>query len=127
MRRFAHATVLAMAISAPALAGVLMNHSPVSVLGAPGGCSSNCAVGAVTSPSGTVGQGAVSSAGQAQGGRRVESYPLNPNLDVKQSGTFAVRGDTEAGHNDTDRGTLSGNFTSIPGKGHCTGSIGACG
>jgi hypothetical protein len=45
MRKFVYAAVFATAISAPALAGALMDHSAVSVLGAPGGCSSSCTVG----------------------------------------------------------------------------------
>ena len=49
MRKFAYAAVFATAISAPALAGALMDHSVVSVLGAPdGGCSQNAPLAALT-------------------------------------------------------------------------------
>src|SRR6188474_625053 len=43
MRKFAYAAVFATAISAPVLAGALMDHSAVSVLGEP--CSSSCLKG----------------------------------------------------------------------------------
>jgi len=49
MRRFASAAVFAVALSAPVVAGALIDHSVASVLGAPGNganCGSgNCSVG----------------------------------------------------------------------------------
>jgi hypothetical protein len=91
MRKFAHA-----AVSAPVLAGGLMDHSVVSVMGAPGSpgpnpgpCSSTCNVGGT-------GNGGVNSGGNAEGGHQVF-----PNLltQTKQSntGTFGGSGSTGSG------------------------------
>jgi hypothetical protein len=112
MRKFAYAAFFATAISAPALAGALMDHSAVSVLGAPGGCSSTC----------TVGGADPANPGRAQGGHFAID---NPPIAGSASGTFAVPGGQTTGHvNQTapTPGTVSGNFNEVPSsKGHCTG------
>ena len=112
MRRFAHSAVLAAAISAPVLAGALMDHSVVSVLGAPGSgakCSSSCSVGGA-------GNGGTSSGGAAEGGY-VNIVHSHGGLDETTSGTLAVGGTT--GRFSTPSGAQSGN--SAKGVGHCTG------
>lgn len=115
MRKFAHAAVLAVAMSAPVLAGALMDHSVVSVLGAPGnGCSSSCSVGGAAYPS------------PAQGGHTTGTGCCGQPLTV--SGTMAVNGTVgpssgqNTGRTVTPTEGLSGNFTNgFPGNGHCTG------
>jgi hypothetical protein len=113
MRSFVHAAVFAVAISAPALAGALMDHSAVSVLGAPGsGCSSSCDVGGAAPGS------------PAQGGHLNNDPTLGSG---SASGTLAVPGGQTTGHiNQTAPdpvATVSGNFNTIPSsKGHCTGA-----
>jgi hypothetical protein len=121
MRRFAHAAVFAVAISAPILAGALMDHSVVSVLGAPGTgpCKSSCNVGGAAYPS------------PAQGGHTTGTGCCGTPLTV--SGTMAVNGTVgpSSGQNTgrtavggTSPATISGNFTNgVPGKGHCTGFL----
>jgi hypothetical protein len=114
MRKFAYAALFATAISAPALAGALMDDSAVSVLGAPGGCSSSC----------TVGGADPDNPGQAQGGHFAVDTPFTAG---SASGTLAVQdGQNTRGHiNQTvpTPGTVSGNFDEIPSsKGHCTGA-----
>lgn len=138
MRKFAHAAVLAVAISAPVLAGGLMDHSVVSVLGAPGigGCSSGCGVGGATNPAtGQPGNGAVNSGGAAQGGHTAGTNPFT-GAPQTQSGTLEVTGvGSGTGRQavgGSNPGTASGNFTGgIPtSKGHCTGQFqvgGVCG
>ena len=117
MRRFAHAAVLAVAISAPVLAGALVDHSVVSVLGKTGGgCSSNCSVGGAAPGS------------SAQGGHRLITTD-NGLASRSSSGTGAVPGGQTTGHStETIRGntvgTASGNFDTVPSsKGHCTGVL----
>jgi hypothetical protein len=130
MRKFAHAAILAVAISAPVLAGGLMDHPVVSVLGAPGsgGCSSGC---------GGAGNGGVNSNGKAQGGHTTFTNQFGS---VTESGTVAVHGPLgpSSGQNTgrtavggSNPGTISGNATAgTPVKGHCTGQFlvgGVCG
>jgi hypothetical protein len=117
MRTFAQAAVLAVAISAPVLTGGLVDPSVVSVLGKSGGCSSNCAVGGA-------GNGGASSNGAAQGGHTKTTQPGMGSASM--SGTAAVGGTTGriAINNPTFAiGSASGNFTTVPGKGHCTGAL----
>ena len=117
MRRFAHAAVLAVAISAPVLTGALMDHSVVSVLGAPGGCSSSCTVGGAAPGS------------PAQGGHRnIMTFGGGAQT---QSGTVAVPfGQQSTGRIATTNssgqivGSHSGNFKK--GTGHCTGLTDGC-
>ena len=126
MRRCVHATVFAVAISAPVLAGGLMDHSVVSVLGKTGSnCSSSCTVGGAAA--GSPGQG---------------GHVVNPNgFSFTESGTIPVvtsgPGYPVVGGTGHDAqvaplrpGTLSGNFNSLPtpsSKGHCTGvAVGFC-
>jgi hypothetical protein len=121
MRRFTHAAVLAVALSAPVLTGALMDHSVVSVLGAPGGCSSSCDVGGATG-----GKGSTSSGGQAEGGHI--NGAINPMTTGSISGTLATGGPTSPGTGHLVvtapvTGTASGNFTTLPGNGHCTGAL----
>src|SRR5690242_8278606 len=123
MRKVVHAAVFAMGISAPALAGVLMDHSVVSVLGEPSGgtgpCSSNCTVGGSIYDGG--GNGEINSGGKAQGGYK--KFTGEP-------GTFTFTGTLPAnggrfgtGHSvDLNGDTISGNFNTFPGTGHCTGA-----
>jgi hypothetical protein len=123
MRKFAHAAVLAVAISAPVLTGALMDHSVVSVLGAPGngGCTSGCGGANPNNP------------GNAQGGHSVSNFGFGPQT---ASGTLAVTGfGSGTGHYTVGGpfpGTASGNFTSglntpPTAKGHCTGQFsGGC-
>jgi hypothetical protein len=124
MRRFAQAAVVAAAISVPVFTGAMMDHSVVSVLGAPGNnngakCSSGCSVGGAA-PGST-----------AQGG-----HITNPNASFGPqtfSGTLAVTGFGSGTGRFTVGGpfpgTASGNFTDglPPAKGHCTGQfVGGC-
>jgi len=114
MRRFASAAVFAVAISAPAVGGAMVDHSVASLLGEP--CSGTCSVGGA-------GQGGQSSGGRAQGGRETD---MRPDLSASVSGTFAVSSGQTTGHETEtagpDSGTLSGNFNTFPSsKGHCTG------
>ena len=115
MRKFACAAVMAAARSAPVLAGALMDHSAVSVLGAPGTgpCSSECFVGGTDG--GTPGRGGHYASPQELDGSTLTG-----------SGTIAVQGGQTAGrvaaidsmgHIVT---AVSGN-ASKPGTGHCTG------
>jgi hypothetical protein len=122
MHKFTHAAVFAVAISAPVLAGALMDHSVVSVLGSPGGgCSSTCNVGGSAPGS------------PAQGGHTKISEPGMGSASM--SGTDAAGGSTGrlALNNPTlPPSSASGNFTSVtagtgPGKGHCTGLFSAAG
>ena len=121
MRRFFHAAVFAVAMSAPVLAGVLIDHSQVSVLGAPRGCSSSCNVGGATG-----GQGSTSSGGRAEGGHI--NGVINPMTTGSISGTLATGGPTSPGTGHLVvtapvTGTASGNFTTLPGNGHCTKAL----
>ena len=113
MHKFAHAAVFAVAISAPVLAGALMDHSVVSVLGSPGtGCSSSCNVGGSAPGS------------PAQGGHTKIS--VSGMGSASMSGTAAAGGSTGriVINNPTfATGSASGNFTTVPGKGHCTGAL----
>jgi hypothetical protein len=115
MRRFAHAAVLAVSMSAPILAGALVDHSVLSVLGAP--CSVNCGVGGAPG-----GMGGRSSDEQAQGGLAVGTNKIPPETAVA-SGTSAVPGGQSTGHvtetTPSGSSTFSGNFTTVP-HGHCT-------
>jgi hypothetical protein len=119
MRKFAYAAVFAAAISTPALAGALIAHSAISVLGAP--CTGDCSVGGAPG-----GNGAVNSDGKAQGGRQtINAGPLGT---VTQSGSGTVQGGQQAGHASITgplvNGSISGNFTdSTNPKGHCTGDF----
>jgi hypothetical protein len=143
MRKFAHAAELAVAISAPVLAGALMDHSVVSVLGAPGnGCSGTCSVGGAPNPA----TGGLPSNGntRTQGGHTTEPNVLGTpqtasgTLALTSSGTgHLTQGGSRPppgtpGNPGTLTGTLSGNLTAGPwaGKGHCTGRFlvqGFCG
>jgi hypothetical protein len=132
MRKFAHAAVLAVAISAPVLTGALMDHSVVTVLGAPGSpgpnpspCSSGCSVGGVY-PAPTY--------GTAQGGHSTIGCCGQP---YSISGTMAVNGFMGPNPNGPNDGhlvsgsgpslqTVSGNFSSGTLKGRCTGLDGLC-
>jgi hypothetical protein len=111
MRKFSYAAVFAVAISAPAVAGAaLMDHSVLSVLGAPdGGCSSSCFVGGADP----------NNPGEAEGGHAANSL-------FNGSGTIAIPGGQQTGHIEIASifpGTGSGNFTTLPPKGHCTGGL----
>jgi len=109
----------------------MIDHSVVSVLGAPGiggGCSSNCSVGG--SPFGT---GATNSDGKAQGGHVVTHSPEIA-ISGSESGTLAVPGGQTTGHvnqvnagllGGPSPGILSGNLTNPSSKGHCTGFVGS--
>jgi hypothetical protein len=117
MRRFAHAAIVAVAISAPVLTGVLMDHSVVSVLGS---CKTSC----------TVGGADPNNPGNAQGGRSALTVTVGGvTLSGSASGTLAVPGGQQTGHtvginpiNPAANGTASGNFTDPNNpKGHCTG------
>ena len=108
MRKFAYAAVFATAISAPVLVGALMDHSAVSVLGAPPGssgpCSGNCSVGAA-------GNGGTNSGGASQGGHTM-------------LGPISISGTESTGRFEIARaGSVSGNRGTIPIRGHCTGSF----
>jgi hypothetical protein len=117
MRKFAYAAVFATAISAPVLAGALMDHSAVSVLGAP--CSNPCAKGGANP----------ANPGNAQGGHSVITVPPpvggTNSTTVTLSGTQAVPGGQASGrrvsdsNNDALDSSQSGNATK--GNGHCTG------
>jgi hypothetical protein len=125
MRKFAYTAVFATAISAPALAGALLDYSAVSVLGAPPGsagpCSSSCTVGGAN----------LSNPGQ--GGHQTRTIPGFATL--SESGSGAVPGGQEAGHTTLDvapttdfpdgfSGSASGNFTNrMNPKGHCTPTV----
>jgi hypothetical protein len=120
VRRVAHAAaVLAVAISAPVLAGAMIDYSVVSVLGQP--CSGSCQVGGAN----------LSNPGQAQGGHEALSSKSPSSTNVA-SGTSAVVGGRSTGHvtetTPAGSGTASGNFNTIPSaKGHCTGILtGSC-
>jgi hypothetical protein len=116
MRRLASA-VFVVATSGTLLTGALMDRSAVSVLGAPdagGGCSSSCAVGGADS----------SNPGQARGGYSTGPLPSPILGDVTEAGTVAsggAQGHVVATGPSLVNGSLSGNFESLPGKGHCTG------
>jgi hypothetical protein len=138
MRRFAQAAVAAFALSGPVLAGVLVDHSVVSVLGKPSGgtgpCSSSCIVGGADLNGAGQGNGAANSGGAAAGGHIKQ--PFSGSADGTQTGSGTLTdfnpgpGTPVAGHYVIDTpdpagdGTASGNFTdpSNP-KGHCTGSL----
>jgi len=117
MRKFVYAVVLATAISTPVLTGALMDHSAVSVLGAP--CSNPCAKGGANP----------ANPGNAQGGHSqinvLEAPPFTGFATITTSGTRAVPGGQESGRrvsdspNDALDRSQSGNFTK--GNGHCTG------
>jgi hypothetical protein len=118
MGRFAHAAVFAVAISAPVLAGALIDHSVVSVLGAPTGgtgpCKSICQVGGANEPALGTGNGGTSSGGQAQGGIVTASG-------FTAAGTIPVTGGQTTGREVLTGRTFSGNFTNLSApKGHCT-------
>jgi hypothetical protein len=123
MHKFTHAAVLAVAISAPVLAGALMDHSVASAApGTGGGCSSSCSVGGAAYPS--PGQGGHTTGTGCCGTPLTESGTLAVTGFPSGSGRVAVGG--------TLPGTASGNFTGgIPtSKGHCTGQFiagGVCG
>jgi hypothetical protein len=117
MRKFAYGVIFATAISGPAFAGALMDHSAVSVLGAPGGCSSSCSVGSADPDN----------PGNAQGGHSVNT--LAPGITVSGGGA-GVPGAFGPGHITLSEplppGTTSGNFRTVPSsKGRCTGSLSA--
>jgi hypothetical protein len=128
MRRLASAAVFVVAVSAPAVPA-LMDHSVLSVLGdspgSAGPCSSDCSVGGAA-----LGNGRANSNGAAQGGH---ANLTGPGLQSSVSGAIAVVGaPVIAGHEVVTEGgsttSISGNFTTIPGKGHCTGvTNGECG
>ena len=97
-----------------------MDHSVVSVLGAPdGGCSHECAVGGADP----------NNPGNAQGGHI--KAPGGELGQFSASGTLAVPDDQKSrGHTDfapggpIGPGTTSGNFDEIPSsKGRCTGTF----
>ncbi|HZN83493.1 MAG TPA: hypothetical protein VFC01_27980, partial [Mycobacterium sp.] len=102
MRRFAIATLLVVATSAPAVAGAaLIDHSTIAMLGQPGGCSTSCDVG-----------------GKGTGG-----YQKEPDTGF---GSFTQAGTPGTGritlNNPPDQvGTQSGNYPK--GAGHCTGYL----
>jgi hypothetical protein len=112
-----HAAVFVVAMSAPVLAGAMMDHSVVSVMGQPdtGGCSSNCSVGGA--PGGTA-------EGAAQGGyTNLNDFGVS----TSTAGTGAVLGGPSTGHSVITApitGSASGNFNAFPepGHGHCTGA-----
>jgi|tagenome__1003787_1003787.scaffolds.fasta_scaffold19771001_1 opacity protein-like surface antigen len=112
MHRFATAAVLVVAMSAPVFAGAaLMDHSAITILGQPGGCSSSCDVGGK-------GAGGLNSGGNAQG-----SYQKEPDTGF---GTFTQAGTPGTGritlNNPPDQvGTQSGNYPKL--VGHCTGYL----
>jgi hypothetical protein len=125
MPNFAHAALLAMALSAPVLAGTLTDQSVVSVLGAPdtgGGCSSNCSVGGSTYDGG--GTGRINSDGKAQGGYKNYTVTGDDPYHFTFTGTLPADGGGRygSGHSVNPGGTISGNFDTLPGTGHCTGS-----
>jgi opacity protein-like surface antigen len=106
VRKFACAAVLAAAISAPVLAGALVDHSAVSVLGAPGGCSSSCSHGAFDT----------NNPGQAHGGYQKAPPDELTGVGFSQAGT---PGTGRITLNGTTTGTQSGNYRKQ--AGHCTG------
>ncbi len=118
MRRFAHAAILAVALSGPALVGVVMDNSAVSMLGAPstsgGPCSGTCQVG-------EFGTAAGSSGGKVQGGY-VNNVPL------LGGGTITLGGSENGGGRVVQSGpvtdTTSGNL--LKSTGHFTGNPGNC-
>jgi hypothetical protein len=125
MRWPAHATVFALALSTPVLAGVMVDHCVVSVLGAPGGCSSNCAVGGANP----------SNPGQAHGGYQNGQVELGPPDHVGRTGSLAgtiavfpgATGREVLTTGPGSPGTASGNFTNPNSPhGHCTGSLSPC-
>ena len=130
MPKFARAALLAMAMSAPVLAGAFMDHSVVSVLGAPdtgGGCSSNCSVGGSKYDGG--GTGEINSGGKAEGGYK--NYTGEGGSTFRFTGTIPANGGRSgSGHGEINApesgvagvvGTFSGNTTRRPWSGHCTG------
>ena len=107
MRRFAHAAVFVVALSAPILAAALQDHSEFSVLGAPGGgCSSTCSVGGADP----------SNPGQPPGRHIREADPGFTQSGTPGTGRITV--ETLFGP-----GTQSGNHPK--GVGHCTGFLSA--
>ena len=123
MRRFVHAAVFAVAISAPVLTGAPMDHSVVSVLGTGAKCSSSCTVGGTPG-----GNGATQSGGAAQGGHLVDSLgSASGTIPVVAGPSRIFQGGT--GRNNITIGSgssVSGNFNSYPvpsSKGHCTGGF----
>jgi hypothetical protein len=115
MHRFVHAAVFAVAISAPVLGGALMDQSVVSVLGKPAGtgpCSSSCTVGGAQSGSPAAGGYVNTGAGG----------PVSGTLPVGTSSTAASAGRTSDNPPGDNSSTASGNFNTIPIKGHCTGA-----
>src|SRR5258705_5281837 len=118
MRSFVHAAVFALEISAPVLAGALMDNSVASLLGATdSGCSSSCSVGSADPDN----------PGNAQGGHSVNTFA--PGITVSGGGG-GVPGAFGPGHITVTEpfppGTSSGNFTTVPSsKGRCTGSLSA--
>src|ERR1700742_4190074 len=87
MRRFANTTIVALAISAPVLTGVLVDHSAVSLLGAPGGCSSNCSRG---------GADPGTAQGPASGGH-FNITEFGGLFNISSSGTNVAGGDKQTG------------------------------
>jgi hypothetical protein len=126
MPKFARAALLVMAMSAPVLVGALTDDSVVSVLGAPdtgGGCSSNCSVGGSKYDGG--GTGAINSGGKAEGGYKnfTGTAGENDGFTFSYAGTLAGNGGRSgSGHSDVIGSTISGNFNTLPGTGHCTGT-----
>jgi hypothetical protein len=110
-------------MSAPVLAGALMDHSVVSVLGAPGtgGCSSSCSVGGAAP--GSPGQGGHVASTKGDGFTESGTIPVvtsGPGYKFK-GGTGHLAEPPGAG----TTGTISGNFNSYPtpsSKGRCTGA-----
>ncbi|MBE1552379.1 hypothetical protein GGC64_006466 [Mycobacterium sp. OAS707] len=104
---------VAVCIGAPLMA--LMVAAPTA-FAAP--CDASCGVGGASG-----GNGGIKSGGKANGGQVVG--PRGGTF----SGTVATNGPTSSGRIVTapdsqfGAGTLSGNFTTLPGKGHCTGGL----
>jgi hypothetical protein len=101
MGKFAHTAVFVVAMSVPALASVVMGHSVVSVLGAPGGCVPT-ALSVAPTP--------------ATQGKHKGGYRTGPVVgeSLVQAGTVAVPDGSSpsAGHQESRAsGTVSGNFT----------------
>ena len=123
MRRFVHATAFAVLLSAPVLTGALMDHSVVSVLGAPntsGPCSGNCSVGG----SALGGNGFENSDGKAEGGHLIHTFGGMAGT-LTQSGTVATSDGATGRQVQIGRGgqvltTQTGNFPKD--NGHCTPS-----
>jgi len=118
MRRFCRVAVFAVATSGALITGALIDHSVGSVVGQPdtGGCSSNCSVGGV-------GTGGTNSDGAAQGGYTNLNIPGL--VSTSTAGTGAVQEGPSTGHSvitEPITGSISGNFNTLPGDGHCTGA-----